>query len=540
MTSIPRPVTAASLSVTPPQRALRRWKGHTDAVTDVEPSPPFAAPSSSPSSPAAFLPSLLASTSADCTTRIWQLPSSLTAAATTVRCLRYKANGALQPVSCCAWHTPLTDASSSSSSSSSRPTLFTAHSRCVAVWDLHSCSEHALPLVCTQPTQLLPIPADEERKESQEKEEKEEEEDEINQLLLSDDGSLLAACDDSGRWYSWRITYSTVASTAASAVSSSSCPPSLSFHRLGSLHSAHSNLCSALAFLPPLPAPASSPLPLVLSAGFDYQLLLSTADGTQRLRRWNVNEWTDEQRRQLEEAERVAAAGTSPEKRPPSTRPAAPRKGQTAAERLREKIKQKQTSCTVAPAAASLPPPPSSAAASLSSSSPLTNPPFPHCLAASPHSLSVLVGLGNGQLCLLSPLSSDEPAPLLLDAHAHAVVAVAWVGRSLISGNEYWLSAGSDKTIAVWRDRGGKGEAKREERVKDRGAGVAACGPVNGVDGLDRLVAVGLQGDVARLCCVWSVAHGWKVNSVSCQSSAAGIAVYVADVSHRVAVYRVT
>ena len=89
----------------------------------------------------------------------------------------------------------------------------------MAVWDLHSCSEHALPLVCTQPTQLLPIPADEERKESQEKEEKEEEEDEINQLLLSDDGSLLAACDDSGRWYSWRITYSTVASTAASAVS---------------------------------------------------------------------------------------------------------------------------------------------------------------------------------------------------------------------------------------------------------------------------------------------------------------------------------
>ena len=255
-----------------------------------------------------------------------------------------------------------------------------------------------------------------------------------------------------------------------------------------------------------------------------------------------MNEWTDEQRRQLEEAGASGRCWNQPREEAAvhTARGTAEGTDGSGAASREDQTEANKLHCRPCRRLAGRPrhrPPLPLSLLLVASHQPSHS---PTAWAASPHSLSVLVGLGNGQLCLLSPLSSDEPAPLLLDAHAHAVVAVAWVGRSLISGNEYWLSAGSDKTIAVWRDRGGKGEAKREERVKDRGAGVAACGPVNGVDGLDRLVAVGLQGDVARLCCVWSVAHGWKVNSVSCQSSAAGIAVYVADVSHRVAVYRVT
>ena len=509
----------------------RRWKGHTDAVTDVQLSLSAATSLFQP----AFPSQLLASTSDDCTTRIWQLPVDDTAAASVTRCLRFKANGAVQPVTCCCWH-----------SDPSSLTLFTAHTRCVAVWQLHSSSES---LVCTQPTQLLPLLASgaEESKETGDAEG----EDEVNQLLVSSDGSMLAACDDSGRWYSWRITTS----------AGRSCQPSLAFEWLGSLRPPHANICSSIALLPPRTLPASHPCgpsspPLVLSAGFDYTLRLTTADGKQRLQEWNVNEWVEEQRRAVDgehgsEQAPVAVAGRDNRQQPTKQDSSAPRRGQTTAERLRGKLKQKQTAASAPPAARSSSQPTTAS----SSSSPLTNPPFPHCLAASPHSRCVLVGLGDGQLALLSPAAAAAAAaaasaltaaaayrrlPLLVDAHAHAVVAVVWIGRAR-SGCEYWASAGSDRRLAVWRSgvRDTTADIQASSRKGEQEA--HKCDEEGGVDRLDGLAAAGADGSgTAGLQCVWSAAHRWKVNGVSCESGAVHVRLYVADVSQRVAAYSVT
>ena len=476
---------AATTAIKPP--TCWRWKGHTGLVTDVQPTR-SSATTSSPSRP----PSLVASTSDDGTIRIWQSTHRTARHAATTRCLRYKADSAILPVSCCCWYTQ-----------HGGLILLTAHTRCIAVWDLHQCSDHIPPLVLTRPSQLLPLTvgAEEERKE----ESSEQCDDEVNQLIVSSDGSMLAACDDTGRWYTWTCTLPTPVLPH--------CPPSLSFQRLGSLHPPHDNICSSIAFIQPI---ASQPF--ILSVGFDYQVCLSSADGKQRVHVWDVNDWTNERREQLEE-EGQAATNTSQSHR-------APRKGHTAAERLRERMKQKHT-------AASTPPP--SAAIQTSqqpstASSPLTNPPFPHCLASSANSHSVLLGLGSGQLVLLSAAALASAArlshpPLLVDAHAAAVVAVAWIG-SASSGCEYWASGGSDRQLAVWRTA-----ASREVR---RGQAVTA------VDRLDELAAaVAGESDVASMQCVWTVAHGWKVNSVSCESSAASVRLYVADVSERVAVYTI-
>ena len=529
--------TVSGASARQQQAACRRWMGHTDAVTDVQPSRGSAPTNVSSSSSSS--PSLVASTSDDRTIRIWQTTRSHDSNATTTRCLRYKANDAPQPVSCCAWYTHHGGLA-----------LLTAHTRCIAVWELHTCAQHVLPLVCTQPTQLLPLRGGEERKEGDGCEEHEL--DEVNQLTVSGDGSLLAACDDTGRWYSWRISHSdpSLAQPPPAASSPPLCPPALSFEWLGCLHSPHDNLCSSIALIgsrPPAAStsspPSSSAAPLVLSAGFDYKLYLTSADGKHRIHQWNVNEWMDEQRMRADGEERAALAAE--EERWQQTR-SAQRKGRTAAERLRERIKQKHTA---AAAAASHPEPRTSAQSSSNSpSSPLTNPPFPHCLAVSSQSQLVLLGLGNGQLALLdNPLAASHCLqPLLIDAHAHAVVSVAWIGRAN-SGCEYWVTGGSDRSVKLWRSaaKGRRGDEESASGVEEREGGAEGReAAVASLDRLDRLAAVGSGADssiaAVSVQCVWSVVHGWKVNSVSCESGAASVRLFVADVSQRVAIYDIT
>ena len=133
-----------------------------------------------------------------------------------------------------------------------------------------------------------------------------------------------------------------------------------------------------------------------------------------------MNDWVDEQRKRAEEDERVLASAAEENKRPVRS---APRKGQTAAERLREKLKQKQPTAAAPPNALPISPPATSAS---SASSPIANPPFPHCLAVSPLTHSITVGLGNGQLAFLaslpelSPLS--QPHPLVVQVLPAAVL----------------------------------------------------------------------------------------------------------------------
>ena len=534
--------------------ASRRWKGHTDSVTDVQPlicrpcsdssAPTTAAKSKRPDASSSSSSSLIASTSDDHTIRIWQSPHKACLAATTTRCLRYSAHGEVQPVSCCTWY----------QRNNSGPTLFTAHPRCLAVWSLHTCPAHPLPLVCTQPTLVLPLSEEEKQAEHFDDEGSD---DEINQLLVSADGSTLAACADTGRWYSWRISRSLREGAAATTDETSSpppCPSSLCFQPLGRLQPPHANICANIAFLRPRPALCRSPIdphhglgssPLILSAGFDYSLLLSSADGTRRMAQWNVSDWVEEQRekQQAEEEEQASSAASQERKQP--TRSTA-RKGQTAAERLREKLKQKQpVVASPVPTAKQPSPLPSAPSAS---SAPLTNPPFPHCLAASPVSQSVLVGLGNGQLALLSAEAiaavittagtaaggSAVSRPPLIDAHGHALVSVAWLAHSAAGGCDYWISAGSDKRIALWRSEA----AATEEREKAEAEGAA----VQALDVLSGLAA-DFPGstEAPALRCVWSVLHGWKVNNVSCAiDGVAGARLYIADVSQRVSVYTIT
>ena len=82
----------------------------------------------------------------------------------------------------------------------------------------------------------------------------------------------------------------------------------------------------------------------------------------------------------------------------------------------------------------------------------MTNPPFPQCVAASPSSSTVLVGLGNGALLWVdAALTLRSVAAVEEDAHASAVVSVCHVGSSRAAGAEYWLSAGTDRRIGLWR-----------------------------------------------------------------------------------------
>ena len=435
---------------------VTRLRGHRDSVNDIA-AVLLDSPTASSSSSSRLGRVLLASASDDGCARVWDVQAGRAVQAVTWRAAapgrgceegtdgearqeETKALPASVPVLCCAF-----DRLCPSS------LLYTAHGSLIAVWGIGGRDWRGAGSPPAAPVLRIPlcclstrVGLDEEGDEC-----------EVNALHFSDDGQLLLAGDDSGRWLSWTIqrinTQQPFTSAADAAAAASPLPSSLSsstprssgfavgrcihvsggalaglavaatsdsellsgpsplfpcsFRCFSVLPVPHASLCSAVALCRwggdgggGGGGRSGSAHAVVASVGFDFQLRLATVDGSRLL------------------------AGAD--------------------------VRQLLAGCTAAEAG------------------PLLNPPYPQCLTASPHSNTLLLGLGSGGLLWVAPsLASSSAKALQLrgcvsDAHLSAVVSVRYVGRSRGNGGngngnggavEYWASAGSDRRLALWR-----------------------------------------------------------------------------------------